>query len=162
MPLIVCDTSPLRALAFLRLAHLPMEFFGDVVIPPCVLAELNRSIATQGPIGLVDIPGARLMAPSDHEATMRLRNFLDAGEAEAICLAEELRASALLMDEVRGRTYAKSRGIEVIGAVGLLVRAKRRGTIAEVGSLLDRLQSELRFFIAPALMAEALRQANEA
>ena len=54
---------------------------------------------------------------------------LDAGESEAIQLAMDLKADALIMDERAGRDMAASRRITVIGILGVLLESYRRGTI---------------------------------
>jgi predicted nucleic acid-binding protein len=56
---------------------------------------------------------------------------------------------------------AKKLGLLPIGVLGILVRAKQRGLLAEVQPLLDRLRSELGFFISDRLRAEILRLAGE-
>lgn len=52
---------------------------------------------------------------------------LDRGQAEAIALAVAVDADVLLMDERRGRAVAMRLGQRAIGALGVLVEAKRRG-----------------------------------
>lgn len=54
---------------------------------------------------------------------------VDQGELEAICLAEEIHAAAILMDDRAGRTAAKKQGLAVIGTIGLLESAAQRGLI---------------------------------
>jgi predicted nucleic acid-binding protein len=145
----------------LGLSHLPGTLFDEVLVPPQVAAELRRSLATQSPIDIASIRGARVVQPRDSSAVIKLGTILDAGEAEAICLAMEHPSAALLIDELDGRAYAKANGLEVVGAVGLLVRGKKNGLVNNITPLLDRLQTELRFFISPALRSEALQQAGE-
>ena len=50
---------------------------------------------------------------------------LHRGETEAILLARELSADALLMDELDGRAVARQRGLTVIGTVGTRGKEKR-------------------------------------
>ena len=85
---------------------------------------------------------------------------LDAGEAEAIALAIELRAEVLI-EKAEGREVALRLGLSLIGALGILLRLKARGLIGEVLPLLDRLEAELKFFISPSLRAEIRRLAGE-
>ncbi len=80
-----------------------------------------------------------------------LAEVLDRGESEAIVLAEELRCSAILMDEAAGRRIALRRGLVPLGTAGMLLRAKKAGYLREVRPLLDRLNDDLGFFIAETL-----------
>jgi predicted nucleic acid-binding protein len=86
---------------------------------------------------------------------------LDQGESEAIALALEVRTGQILIDERDGREVARRFGLEPVGVIDILIRAKARGLIVAVSPLLDRLQSELNFFISLALRTEALRLVGE-
>jgi uncharacterized protein len=55
--------------------------------------------------------------------------FVDAGEAEAIQLAKELRADRLLIDDFKGRQLAAREGVKVIGVLGILLLAKEKRLI---------------------------------
>jgi predicted nucleic acid-binding protein len=78
-----------------------------------------------------------LIEPANRCAVESLRAELDAGESEAIVLAQQLRASLLLMDERLGRQTAIRLGLEVTGLLGILAEARKRGHIAACASLLD-------------------------
>jgi len=54
---------------------------------------------------------------------------VDAGELEAICLAREINAAAVLIDDRAGRTAVTQCGLAVIGTLGLLEQAAVRGLI---------------------------------
>jgi len=62
---------------------------------------------------------------------------LDKGEAEVIVLSKELGAGLVIIDELTARKVAIMMGLPVIGAVGLLIHAKKTGLIKEVKPLLD-------------------------
>jgi predicted nucleic acid-binding protein len=59
---------------------------------------------------------------------------IDAGEAEAIVWAIELKATRLI-DEVAGRRAASAAGVPYMGVLGVLARAKRERLISEVRPL---------------------------
>ena len=86
---------------------------------------------------------------------------MDAGEAEAIGLALEMRADLLIMDERLGRDTAHRLGLRVIGLVGVLTTAKRRGMIRDIKSSLDTLRDIAGFRVDDALYARVLKQEGE-
>lgn len=67
---------------------------------------------------------------------------LDLGESEAIALAEEISASQLLIDERAARKVAMARKLPLIGTVGILLLAKRRGLLDSVKDVLDEMQAQ--------------------
>jgi uncharacterized protein len=64
---------------------------------------------------------------------------LDAGEREAIQLARDTQADALLMDEKRGSTLARREGFLAIGTIDILVRSAGYGLV-DLDMALARLQ----------------------
>ena len=107
------------------------------------------------------IPFIRIQAPTNRTVVNELQETLDPGEAEALALALEMGVDAVLIDESAGRAMAVKRGLQPLGVPGVLLRAKERALIGSMRPLLDRLQSELGFFIAPSLRDEILRVAKE-
>jgi len=97
----------------------------------------------------------------DRAAVEELLSVLGSGEAEALVLAVEVHADAILIDEAAGRAAARLRGLLPVGVLGVLLRAKQRGLQRELAPLLDRLREELGFFVSAELRAEILRQAGE-
>ena len=55
--------------------------------------------------------------------------LLEAGERDAILVAQELQADLVLMDDKDGRKAAALRALTVYGTVGVLVRAAELGLI---------------------------------
>ena len=84
---------------------------------------------------------------------------LDEGEAEVLALAEET-GGLVVMDERKGRRYAKRLELPLTGTLGILIFAKERGLILSVADVLTALQAAgLR--LEPTLVPETLRLAGE-
>lgn len=147
MPLVVSDTSPVRALHHLSLLSLLPKLFGNVLVPPAVVVELTRPVSRYRPIEPSGYDFIEQRPPLDRAAVALLQHVLGPGESEAIVLAQECKAD-LLIDELAGRQEARQRGLHVIGTTGVLLLAKQNGVITHVLPLLDRLHDEIGFFVS--------------
>jgi predicted nucleic acid-binding protein len=161
MPTVLSDTSPVRALAHLGHLDWLALLFGQVILPPAVDAELRNPPAGLPAVDTQALPFIQVFAPGNQQRVQELLADLDAGEAEALALAEEVHADLVLMDEQAGRALAGRCGFMVLGTLGILLRAKAQGLCSEVRPLLDRLQQEIHFFVSRKLRAIILQQAGE-
>ncbi|MEA2162738.1 MAG: hypothetical protein QOK37_865 [Thermoanaerobaculia bacterium] len=129
---VVSDTSPINYLVLIELQDLLPTLFEQVLIPGAVRREL------QSPYAPAEIKKWMASSPSWLEFR-EVRNppadlrQLDAGEREAITLAQTTSTALILLDEKRGRQAARERGLSVIGTLGVIDLAARRGLV----SLLD-------------------------
>jgi predicted nucleic acid-binding protein len=130
---VITDTSVLNYLILLdQLALLP-ALYRRVVIPTVVLAvELPHPDSPASVRAWVEHltmapPWLEQRAPTrTPEADLLL---LEAGERDAILLAQELPADLVLMDAKDGRKAAARRALTVYGTVGVLTRAAERGLV---------------------------------
>ncbi len=160
--IVVADTSPITALLHLKQIHLLKELYGQVFIPSTVAAELHTLISFGYDVSFLhqeDIFIIRQAA--DIFFVEELSEQLDAGEAEAIALAKELRAGLLLIDEKLGTKYAIAEGISCKGVVGILIEGKNKGLIPALKPLLDNLIINLKFRLSDKIYKLALEKANE-
>ena len=154
MILVVSDTSAISALIQIGEADILRGLYERILIPRAVQLELLR-VHT-------DIPGfIHVHAIAECVELDRRRSILDEGEACAITLAEQVHADLLLIDEKKGRAAAEQAGLRFIGLVGVLIEAKRRGSIPAIRPILDRLVTEAGFRLAPSLRSAVLREAGE-
>ena len=104
MSVVVSDTSPLHYLILCGAETALPRLFSQVVIPPTVFRELQQPntppLVRQWASSLPS--WAAVQAPK----TLDLALDVDAGELEAICLAREIKAAAVLMDDRAGRSAA--------------------------------------------------------
>ena len=159
--IVVSDTSPIRALHFLAQIKLLDQLFGTVVVPPIVADELARPRPPFSPVDVSTLPNFEIRTPHDQQLVQKYVETIDTGEAQAIVLAIELKATLLIDDEVAGRTAAAAAGVPYMGVLGVLSLAKHQRLISEVRPLLDRLRLELRFRIAQKLYDQFLKSIGE-
>jgi predicted nucleic acid-binding protein len=127
--IVVADASPLRYLLLIEAVQVLPDLFGRVSIPPAVLDELTR-VNTPEPVRrwISHLPDwLDLRAPRRSPSLLPVT--LGAGEREAITLAEELKADALLVDDWAARREAERRNLVVQGTLGLLSLASERGLV---------------------------------
>lgn len=134
-----------------RLGFLP-DLFGAVLVPPAGLHETSRAVSPRP--WLVERALARPVDPRVLTPT------LGAGETEAIGLALESGVPTVIVDERAGRRLAAAVGLDVVGTVGILLRAKQRGLVGTVRPELDALLAT-GFFVATSLYRDALMRAGE-
>jgi predicted nucleic acid-binding protein len=84
---------------------------------------------------------------------------LQAGEREAISLAEALGADLILLDEKSARQVASRRGLRVTGVLGVLAEAASRGLLNLPGALGRLTRTSFRY--SPALLKEVLHRFSE-
>jgi len=159
--IVISDSSPIRALHHLGLLSLCHELYGTVIIPLAVEKELRRSTTTCPAIEIADVPHFEIRAAQAHPLSLGIPSDLDAGETEAIALAIELNADLLLMDERKGTDSARHLGLPTIGVFGVLLEAKRQNRISQVMPLVDRLVSDLKFFVSATVRQKVAQLAGE-
>lgn len=139
--IIVADTGPLIALSTLELLSELSPLFETVYAPNAVIEEALQSRDKPGAIGIaeaLDKEWIQSVAVPTTPTLKKLAVLLDAGESEALSLAKELGAIALI-DERKGRRVAKAHNIPVTGTVAVLIAMKKSGTVSSIKPLLNTL-----------------------
>jgi len=158
---VVSNASPLINLARVGQFRLLAVLYGQIVIPQAVYHEVVvRGHGRDGSREVAEASWIERRSPADELAVRALTTELGQGEAEAIVLAQELGASLLLLDEIRGRRIARALGLRVRGALGILARARREGHIPHLKPLLDLLRAK-GTWIDQELYEETLRLVGE-
>lgn len=160
--IVVSDASPIICLSAVGRLDLLRQLYDEVWIPTSVQEEIDRG--GPGQPGVTELRSADWIfaKPAQDEILMRaLDGELDRGEAEAIALAQELKADLLLIDERRGRAVASRLGLKAVGILGVLMEGKRRGLLPAVAPLLIDLRTKAAFRISPQLYNYVLETAGE-
>ncbi len=160
--IVVTDTSVILNLCLLGQEGLLVPLFGTVLAPTQVVAEFQRLAAVDPRFqGLVFPSFIQKAAPAGMLTNLLNPSRLHGGEIAALSLAIERGADAVLMDERAGRAAAAALGLRTMGLLGILIDARQRSLIPALAPLLDRLQLEARFWIAPSLREKALLAVGE-
>jgi predicted nucleic acid-binding protein len=158
--IVVADASPLNYLIQIECANMLQSLFTRVLVPVAVIAELRHPGAPPTVANWVkNIPDWIEIRAVTSQPDPALE-VLDAGEREAIQLAEEQRADLLLIDERKGRLEARRRGIVTTGTLGVLLAAGRRGLV-DAESAYQRLVTETTFRASPEVRERFLRLCHE-
>ncbi len=127
--IIISDTSCLIALQNLGLLNLLKDLYQEILITKEVKNEFGNDLPDW--IVVLEVKN------KDKQAEIEKR--LDKGEASSIALALEINNSVLIIDEIKGRKIAESLHIEIIGTIGILVLADKRGLIKDILSIILKL-----------------------
>ena len=88
-------------------------------------------------------------------------NRLGMGERAVIACACAHNHDIVGLDDYQARTLAQQMGLKVVGILGILLLAKRRGLVPSVRPLVDSAIDQ-GFRVAPDLYRQVLRLAEEA
>ena len=161
--LTVSNTSPLSNLAIIGRLDLLREQLGTVILPPGVRAELSGLRNSEASASLEDaiLAGWLRVVSLVGPVPVGFAVFLDKGEAEALALALETKATLVLLDESAARRKAQELGIAHTGVLGILRKARTTRRIPSLRAEILRLRTEARFFVAPGLEKRLLASVGE-
>jgi len=165
MGLVISDASTLIHLSAIDRLDLLREFYSSITVPSTVwkeVVEMGEGRAGMNEVQQAKQDGWLVVRASTNESLFKsLKRDLDTGEAEAIAIAIELSADLILLDELRARQIADGYGLQKIGIVGILIRAKNKGEINLLKPELDRLITENGFWISKKLYDQSLKAVGE-
>lgn len=128
---VIADSSSLIALDNIgEIGTLP-KLFLEITVTPDVAREYGHNLP----------PWIQIRDASEIAKLRPEISNLDPGEASSIALALDSENPLLIIDEKKGRRVAERLNIEIIGTVGVLIRAKVAGLIQNPETLLARLES---------------------
>ena len=138
---IVGDSSPLIALAVIDQLELLPKLYKRVVIPPGVWEEITiKGAGLPGALAVSRLPWLEKQTPAS-ELLKPLTILVDRGEAQAIALALSIPDSTVLLDDAQARRVAERFGVNRIGTLGILRRAKKAGLLETIKPCISQLQA---------------------
>lgn len=153
--IVVADTSCICYLILLDCIELLPQLYGGVTIPNAVYLELQADNApTQVRQWIQNYPQWLGVESVEVSLDSELEK-LDAGETEAIVLAERFQADLLIVDDRFARIIARKRGLTITGLLGVLYDAALGGTI-DLAEKFEALR-KTSFFVNPKLLDSLLQ-----
>jgi uncharacterized protein len=160
--IIVSDTSPVSNLILIERLNILQSLFAEIVVPSAVDAEILA--LKQFGKDLSEYENAdwiKIIQPENLQKVKTLEIKLDKGEAQAIALALEINCDLLLMDERIGTKIAREEGLQTIGLVGVLIKAKEKRLIENVDEILFDLKDKAGFWLDSKLEKKILEESGE-
>lgn len=151
---VVADTSPLNYLVRVGKPGVLGDLYGQILVPMAVADELRHAGSPVEVRSWIADPPTWLRVVPVRQVDLSLPAKLGRGEREAISLAVEKRADALIIDDAAGRAAAEERHIPVNGTLFILLEAALRGHL-DLEATLHRLRL-LDFRFSHALEEEML------
>jgi uncharacterized protein len=160
---IISNTGPIIGLAKLDQLNLLNYLGEEVLIPPLVYRELlgkidwEASRIDQALNNFIKVTQLSLITPE----VEKVISTLDDGEKQVISLGSIFSGEfILLLDDKVARNTAKKLGLPTTGLVGILILAKEKGLIPEIGTLLEELRNK-GYWLGDSLIEIAKKLANE-
>jgi len=158
---IVCDTTVLLYLGRVDQARLLTRLFERTYVPESVVAELDMGrIMRRDTIDPRELEGVQIVSVAERNVEALPPNNLGIGERAVVAYGRSNPDSWAGLDDRRARELAEDLGMDVVGTIGVLLRAKQSGVVRAVEPLLSALQAE-GFRMGGVLHREALRLAGE-
>ena len=148
--IVIADTSCLIGLNNIGRLNLLQSIFENIIITPEVKYEFGEHVPEWMQVESV----------ADTQKTIILELELDKGEASAIALAMEKKDALLIIDEKKGRRVAISLGVNTLGTLGILLKAKDVGLLPSIKTEIETLESK-GFRISETLKINILSKAKE-
>lgn len=153
----VTNTSPIIALVGAGQLPLLEALFSQVNVPFAVWDELIAKPEAPEPFALL---GLRNVSFHPLTELARETQSLDTGERAAITLGLATPGAIVLLDELAARRLANRLGLNVVGSLGVLVKAKQEGLIPALRPIIEIMQNN-GYRLGQRVVDAALRAAGE-
>jgi len=132
------------------------KLFGEVYVPRAVYNEVSQQ--SKGESKKLDKYCQNKVL--DIASEINLNISLGSGESEAIILYKEKDADFLLCDDKKAKKFARNFGVNVIGSLGILLKAKEKKLITTIHPLIEKLRTS-QVFIDDKTFTLVLNMAGE-
>lgn len=136
----IANASPVIVLAKAGYLHLLKQLPSELLLPEAVVKEVlagpESDPARSALAGAWAVPVTPAVIPTE-----LLEWGLGPGETAVLALARERAPCLAVLDDAAARACGKAFGIPLIGTLGVVLRAKKRGLIPEAAEVLRALRA---------------------
>ncbi len=147
---IISDTSCLILLDKIGKLEILHQLFGTIITTHEVAEEFGNPLPEW----------IKITDPVNKNYQSIIAVSLDKGEASAIALAVELDDCLLIIDDLKGRTFALQLGLKITGTLGILIEAKLEGHVSSIKPILELIK-QTNFRISDRLELLILKKTGE-
>jgi predicted nucleic acid-binding protein len=156
----VVNASPLILLGKIGHVALLGKLSDELIVSDVVAREVGAKPEGERVVSEVaSLPGARFAAEVSTPSEISAWN-LGRGESQVLALAAVSVRSRAVLDDLEARRCAQSLGLPVIGTLGVVLRAKRKGVIDRAHPIIDQLR-RVGMYVSDSLIEQALAHVGE-
>jgi predicted nucleic acid-binding protein len=134
----VVNASPIIALAKVGRLHLLRDLCKELLTPQAVVSEIFAGPPSDPARLALEQGWESKVAP--HAIPPELLEWgLGSGETAVLAVAMERKPATAVLDDAAARSCAKTLGIEVIGTLGVILRARKKNLISSAAEVLQSL-----------------------
>lgn len=161
-PVVISNSTPIILLQKIGQLDLLRQLYSKICIANAVYQEVIIDGAEKTGQGdfISKYDWIEIAEIKNIEAKTMFTTSLHDGEVETMILSMEKSADLCIIDDLLARKYAKRFNLNIIGTLGLLVTAKKRGFVKEVKPLINQL-IEAGMFVGDDLYNAVISMAEE-
>lgn len=156
----IVNASPLIFLANAGFLDLLKSAAEEILLPKVVADEIRKGEATELAVRAVESTEWLRTVETPEVAPIIQTWDLGAGESAVISYARAHSGTVAVIDDLAGRRCAEALGIPVTGTLGLVLSAKKRGTIPAARPVLEKLRDN-GMYLSNAVLEKALTLVGE-
>ncbi|HEV2843792.1 MAG TPA: DUF3368 domain-containing protein [Thermoanaerobaculia bacterium] len=156
----VVNASPLILLGKIGRVALLSDLSDELIVPAVVAREVGVKPEGERIVSEVaSLPGVRFEGEIATSSEIAAWN-LGPGESQVLALAGARPRSRAVLDDLEARRCAQSLGLAVIGTLGVVLRARRKGVIERARPVIEHLR-RVGLYASDSLVEQALAHLGE-
>jgi predicted nucleic acid-binding protein len=137
----VVNASPIIALAKVGHLHLLKDLCKELLVPDVVASEVLAGPPSDPARLAFERGWGSAVVPCPIVPEL-LEWGLGPGETAVLAVARERKSATAVLDDSAARTCAKALGVQVIGTVGVVLRARKEAIIPSAANVLESLRAQ--------------------